>query len=104
MKHALGALFLPALLSCAASGTAERSSGDLIGIDSFALATRYGTPASYQHQGEYLQLNYGSAAVVCQVIVLVDQQQRVAGWATSGTRCNGAGQNGNAEPDLDVLD
>ena len=104
MRHALGALFFPALLSCTVSGTAERSSGDLIGIDSFALAARYGTPASYQHQGEYLQLNYGSDAARCRVIVLVDQQQRVAGWATSGARCNGAGQNGNAEPDLDVLD
>jgi len=87
MKHALGALFLPALLSCAASGTAERSSGDLIGLDSFALAARYGTPSSYQHQGEYLQLNYGSAAADCQVIVLVDQQQRVAGWASAGRSC-----------------
>jgi hypothetical protein len=73
-------------------------------LGSFTFATRYGTPASYQHQGEYLQLNYGSAAVGCQAIVLVDQQQCVAGWATSGARCNGAGQNGNAEPDLDVLD
>jgi len=87
MKHALGSLFLPALLSCAASGTAERSSSDLIGLDSFALAARYGTPSSYQHQGEYLQLNYGSAAAGCQVIVLVDQQQRVAGWASAGRSC-----------------
>ncbi|PHV13725.1 hypothetical protein CSQ90_27155 [Janthinobacterium sp. BJB303] len=98
MKHALGALFLPALLSCAASGTVERSSSYLIGIDSFALAARYGTPAGYQHQGEYLQLNYGSAVAGCQVIVLVDQQQRVAGWSSSGARCSAAGQNGHAEP------
>ena len=87
MKTALGALFLPALLSCAASGTAERSSDDLIGMDSFALAAGYGTPASYQQQGEYLQLNYGSAAAGCRVIVLVDQGQRVAGWASSGNHC-----------------
>lgn len=87
MKHALGALFLPALLSCAASGTAERSSGDLIGLGSFALAARYGTPVSYQHQGDHLQLNYGSAAAGCQVIVLVDQQQRVSGWASAGRSC-----------------
>ncbi|QYG08033.1 hypothetical protein [Janthinobacterium sp. PAMC25594] len=87
MKHALSTLFLPALLSCAASGTAERSSGDLIGIDSFALAARYGTPASYQHLGEYLQLNYGSVAAGCKFIVLVDQQQRVAGWASKGKSC-----------------
>ncbi|WP_332861422.1 hypothetical protein [Janthinobacterium svalbardensis] len=73
-------------------------------MNSFALAARYGTPASYQHLGEYLQLNYGSEAAGCQVIVLVDQQQRVASWSTSGARCNGGGQNGNAEPDLDVLD
>jgi len=56
-------------------------------MTSFALAARYGTPASYQHQGEYLQLNYGSAAARCRVIVLVDQQQRVAGWASAGQSC-----------------
>ncbi|MEX0142070.1 hypothetical protein MRBLMS1_002914 [Massilia sp. LMS1-1-1.1] len=56
-------------------------------MNSFALAARYGTPASYQHLGEYLQLNYGSAAVGCQVIVLVDQAQRVAGWAAAGKSC-----------------
>jgi hypothetical protein len=91
-----------ALCSCTTPNPTERV--DVVGMNSFALAARYGMPASYQHQGEYLQLNYGSAAVGCHVIVLVDQQQRVAGWATSGTRCNSAGQNGNAEPDLDVLD
>ena len=87
MKHSLGALLLLALCSCTSSGIVEHRGGDLIGLDSFALATRYGTPASYQHQGEYLQLNYGSAAVGCQVIVLVDQQQRVAGWASTGKLC-----------------
>ena len=87
MKHALGALLLLALCSCTSSGIVEHREGDLIGLDSFALAARYGTPASYQHQGEYLQLNYGSAAVGCQVIVLVDQQQRVAGWASMGKLC-----------------
>lgn len=56
-------------------------------MNSFALATRYGTPASYQHLGEYLQLNYGSTAAGCEVIVLVDQQQRVTGWASSGRSC-----------------
>lgn len=56
-------------------------------MNSFALAARYGTPSSYQHQGEYLQLNYGSAAADCQVIVLVDQEQRVAGWASVGKAC-----------------
>ena len=87
MKHSLGALLLLALCSCTSSGIVEHRGGDLIGLDSFALATRYGTPASYQHQGEYLQLNYGSAAFGCQVIVLVDQQQRVAGWASTGKLC-----------------
>ena len=90
------------LCSCTTPSPSEHV--DVIGMNSFALAARYGTPASYQHQGEYLQLNYGSAAAGCKFIVLVDQQQRVADWATSGARCNGAGQNGNAEPDLDVLD
>lgn len=56
-------------------------------MNSFALAARYGTPASYQHQGEYLQLNYGSVAAGCKFIVLVDQQQRVAGWASAGQSC-----------------
>ncbi|PMQ16927.1 hypothetical protein [Janthinobacterium sp. AD80] len=87
MKPALGILILPGLLSCAAGGINERHGGDLIGLDSFALAARYGTPATYQYQGDYLQLNYGSAAVGCQLVVLVDQQQRVAGWASSGSMC-----------------
>ncbi|MDZ5633915.1 hypothetical protein [Janthinobacterium sp. GMG1] len=87
MKLALGALLLLTLCSCKSSGIAQHRGGDLMGLDSFALASRYGTPASYQHQGEYLQLNYGSTAVGCQVIVLVDQQQRVAGWASAGRSC-----------------
>ena len=104
MRHVLGALLLPALYSCTSSSIVEHRGGDLIGLDGFALAARYGTPAGYQHLGGYLQLNYGSATAGCRVIVLVGQPQRVAGWATPGARCNGAGQNGNAEPDLDVLD
>lgn len=87
MKHALGALLLLALCSCKSSGIVEHRGGDLIGLDSFALAARYGTPASYQLQGEYLQLNYGSAAVGCRVIFLVDQAQHVAGWASTGKSC-----------------
>lgn len=79
MRHVLGTLLLPALCSCTSSSIVEHRGGDLIGLDSFALATRYGTPASYQHKGEYLQLNYGSIAAGCRAIVLVDQQQRVAG-------------------------
>ena len=87
MKHVLGALLLLPLCSCSSIGMARHRHGDLIGLDSFALAARYGTPTTYQHQGEYLQLNYGSAAAGCQVIVLVDQEQRVAGWASSGNHC-----------------
>ena len=87
MKHSLGALLLLALCSCTSSGIVEHRGGDLIGLDSFALAARYGTPASYQLQGEHLQLNYGSDAARCRVIVLVDQQQRVAGWASAGQSC-----------------
>lgn len=74
-----------ALCSCSAPTPSKRV--DLVGMNTFALAARYGTPSSYQHQGEYLQLNYGSAAAGCQVIVLVDQQQRVAGWASAGRSC-----------------
>ena len=74
-----------ALCSCTTPSPSERV--DVIGMNSFALAARYGTPASYQHQGEYLQLNYGSDAARCRVIVLVDQQQRVAGWASAGQSC-----------------
>ena len=80
----LGAVFLTL---CACSGQRPHEHADLNGMDSFALAARYGTPSSYQHQGEYLQLNYGSAAADCQVIVLVDQEQRVAGWASVGKAC-----------------
>jgi len=87
MKHTLGAIILPVLCSCTASGIAEHRGDELIGLDSFALASRYGTPTSYQHQGEYLQLNYGNAAAGCRVIVLVDQDQQVAGWASSGGTC-----------------
>lgn len=50
----LGAAFLT-LYSC--SGQRSREHANMIGMDSFALPGRYGTPASYQHQGEYLQLN-----------------------------------------------
>jgi hypothetical protein len=76
---------LASVVGCAGSGDREQDS--LIGQDSFALAARYGTPDSYQHLGEYLQLNYGSEAAGCQVVVLVDQAQRVAGWAAAGKSC-----------------
>ena len=85
MKHALGTLLLFALCSCRSSGIVEHRNGDLIGLDSFALADRYGTPSSYQHQGEYQQLHYGSEG--CRVIFLIDEHQRVTGWTSSGTKC-----------------
>lgn len=87
MKRQLVALILPALSACATSGDNGHVDIDLVGMNSFALAARYGTPASYQHLGEYLQLNYGGEALGCQVIVLVDQAQRVAGWAATGKSC-----------------
>jgi hypothetical protein len=62
MKHALGALLLPALCRCRSNGIVERRSGDLIGLDSFALAARYSAPVSCQHPGERLQRNYGGEA------------------------------------------
>jgi hypothetical protein len=34
------------------SGIVEHRRSDLIGLDSFAIAARYGTPASYQLQSE----------------------------------------------------
>ena len=87
MRHALAAIILPALLGCTGAGFVEHRSNDLIGLDSFRFAARYGTPDSYQLQGEYMQLNYGSVASGCRVIVLIDQDQRVVGWAGSGARC-----------------
>ena len=74
----------------ACSGTAginRMENTILLGEDSFALAARIGTPISHHHQGDMLQLNYGSVAAGCQVIVLIDQAQRVAGWASSGNHC-----------------
>lgn len=87
MRHKLAAIIVPALCACTINDSARNGSGDVIGMNSFALAARYGTPASYQPLGEYLQLNYGSTAAGGQVIVLVDQAQRVAGWASSGNHC-----------------
>ena len=60
-------------------------SGSIITVS--RSAARYGTPASYQRQGEYLQLNYGSTAAGCRLIVLVDQDQSVVGWASAGKAC-----------------
>lgn len=76
---------LASIVGC--TGIGDRGLNNFIGQDTFALASRYGTPASYQHQGEYLQLNYGSAAAGCKVTFLVDQQQRAAGWTSAGRSC-----------------
>lgn len=65
----------------------DHQSGSIVSVSRSARAARYGTPASYQHQGEYLQLNYGSTAAGCRLIVLVDQAQRVVGWASTGAAC-----------------
>lgn len=91
MRHSLLVVTLCTMLTqqgCTASPSLSDKPPSIIGIDSFALASRYGTPAGYQHLGDYLQLNYGGTAAGCQVIVLVDQDQRVAGWASSGPMCS----------------
>ena len=54
MKHALATLILPALCSCTAGNIAEHRGDELIGLDSFALAARFGTPGSYQLQGDHM--------------------------------------------------
>ena len=68
----LGAAFLTL---CSCSGQRSREHANMIGMNSSALAARYGTPASYRDLDEYLQLSYGSAAVGCQVM----------GWSTSSS-------------------
>jgi len=65
----------------------DRVRDNLIGQDSFAVAARYGTPGSYRHEDDLLQLNYGSEATGCRIMVLVNQAQRVLGWASTGARC-----------------
>lgn len=72
MRHKLTAIILPTLCACTINDSARNGSGNVIGMDSFALAARYGTPASYRLQGEYMQLDYGTAAAGCRLIVLVD--------------------------------
>lgn len=85
MKSLIAALLF--LIGCAEPAPAYRNISSIMGRDSFALAARYGTPASYQIQGEYLQLNYGSDATGCRLIVLIDQAQRVAAWVSTGQTC-----------------
>ena len=94
MKHALGALLLLPLCSCSSIGMVGHRHGDLIGLDSFALAARHGIPTRCRHQGEYLQLNYGSATVGCRVIALIGQDQRVADRESSGAALQRRGESG----------
>ena len=82
--------YLVALSVLSCSSPTPKATADMIqvGQSSSSLATRYGTPTGYQHQGDYLQLNYGSdMADGCRLIVLIDQAQRVAGWASTGKLC-----------------
>ena len=74
MKLLPRGIIVLALCSCSTPSQIEHS--NIIGLNSFALAARYGTPASYQLQGEYMQLDYGIDATGCRLIVLVDQDQR----------------------------
>lgn len=78
-------------LSCSSAPELPPPAALEIGQNSFVVAARHGTPISYQHQGDYLQLNYGSNVADCRLIVLVDQRQRVVGWASSGGSCPLAG-------------
>ena len=70
---------------CAAYG--DRVPDNLIGQNSFAVAAQYGTPGGYRHENDLLQLNYGSEAAGCRIMMLVDQAQRVVGCASTGARC-----------------
>lgn len=42
---------------------------------------------AYRHEDDLLQLNYGSKAAGCRVMMLVDQAQRVVGSISTGARC-----------------
>ena len=87
MRFSTAIIFIWFFSGCVGVPVGRPSEHIAVGMNSFALAARFGTPASYEHQGEYLQLNYGSAAAGCKVTFLVDQQQRVAGWASAGRSC-----------------
>ena len=70
---------------CAASG--DLALDNLVGQNSFTVAEHYGMLGSYRHEDDLLQLSYGSDATGCRVIMLVDQAQRVVGWASTGAKC-----------------
>lgn len=86
MRSILMTTFAAAISACAQIGSGETPT--IIGMDSFSLAARYGTPASYQILEDYMQLTYGSDATGCRLIVLIDHDQRVAGWATADKACS----------------
>ena len=87
MKSMLVCAALQLAVGCAAAPAAPQVNNGLIGQDSFALAARLGVPAGYQLQGDYMQLDYGTDAAGCHLIVLIDQAQRVVGWASTGKDC-----------------
>jgi hypothetical protein len=78
-------MFIILTSGCAASG--DLALGNLVGQNSFTVAKHYGTPGSYRHEDDLLQLNYGSEAGGCRIMVLVDQAQRVVGWASTSAKC-----------------
>lgn len=88
MPKSLSFILLCAMAGCAAGNQVDKKAPEIIGMNSFALAARYGTPAGYQLQGEYMQLDYGVDAAGCRLIVLVDHAQRVVGWASAGGACS----------------
>jgi hypothetical protein len=85
MRWLCSLMFIILTSGCAASG--DHALDNLVGQNSFTIAERYGTPLSYRHEDDLLQLNYGSEAVGCRVMMLVDQAQRIVGWASTGARC-----------------
>ncbi|MGK5060309.1 hypothetical protein ACQ4WY_25565 [Janthinobacterium sp. LB2P49] len=70
---------------CAAYG--DRVPDNLIGQNSFAVAAQYGTPGGYRQENDLLQLNYGSETAGCKIMMLVNQAQRIVGWARIGAKC-----------------
>ncbi|MGK5056057.1 hypothetical protein ACQ4WY_03820 [Janthinobacterium sp. LB2P49] len=55
MRQLLSLTLLRAAAGCAAGNHGDKKTPDIIGMSSFGLAARYGTPASYQHLGVLLE-------------------------------------------------
>ncbi|APA68775.1 hypothetical protein YQ44_14265 [Janthinobacterium sp. 1_2014MBL_MicDiv] len=85
MRMLYSRVFIILTSGCAASG--DHTLDNLVGQNSFTIAERYGTPSNYRLEDELLQLNYGSEAVGCRVMMLVDPAQRVVGSISTGARC-----------------